>query len=187
MFFSLTVDDDIDLQLLEDDHAEGLFRIVDDCRDYLDPWLPWVRGNTTVDDSRRFIQTARSDWGAGRAVRTGIVWRGELCGTVGVDVGKRSGDIGYWIHRNYQGRGIVTRSCRTLVDYAFSHYTLRRLVIRAAPENDKSWAIPERLGFTHEGLARKAGAHPDGPFDLKIYSLLREEWERGWDALKTEN
>ena len=176
MFFSLTVDDDIELQLLEDDHAEALFRLVDDAREHLDRWLPWVRSNTQVGDSKQFVQRARSNWGAGRGVQTGIAWRGELCGTIGIGFSGGVGEIGYWLHPDYQGNGIVTRSCRALIDYAFSHYTLRRIVIRCAPENDKSWAIPERLDFTLEGVARQAGAHPDGAFDLRVYSLLRHEW-----------
>lgn len=180
MFFSLTVDDDIELQLLEEDHAEALFRIVDDCRDHLDPWLPWVRSNTQVEDSKKFIQRAKSNWGAGRAVQTAIAWRGELCGTIGIEFDGRTGEIGYWLHPDYEGRGIATRSSRALTDYAFSHYKLHRCVIRAAPENEKSWAVPERLGFTHEGTLREAGPHPDGIFDLKVYALLRGEWEREW-------
>ncbi len=187
MFFSLTVDDEIDLQLVEQDHAEALFRLVDESREHLDPWLPWVRHNTQVDDSRRFAKRARSNWGAGRAVQTAIAYRGELCGTLGIHFDDPDGEIGYWLHEAYQGHGIVTRSCRTLVDYAFQHYSLRRAVVRAAPANDKSWAIPERLGFTLEGTARKAGDHPDGPVDLRVYSLLREEWHQGWDALAPES
>jgi ribosomal-protein-serine acetyltransferase len=180
MYFSLHVDDDIELQLLEDDHAEALFRIVDDCRDHLDPWLPWVRNNTQVEDSERFIRTARSNWGAGRAVQTAITWRGELCGVLGIKFEGIAGDVGYWIHPDNEGKGIVTRSCRTLIDYTFSHYGMHRCVIRAAPENKRSTAIPERLGFTHEGTLREAGPHPDGPFDLRLYALLRSEWEESW-------
>lgn len=179
MYFSLTVDDDIELQLIEEDHAEGLFRIVEEAREHLDPWLPWVRNNTRVADSRQYATQARSNWGAGRAVQTAITWDGELCGTLGIKFDAPSGELGYWLHPDYEGQGIVTRSCGTLLDYAFEHYSFRRAIIRAAPENKKSWAVPERLGFTHEGTARRAGSHPDGPFDLKVYSLLREEWERG--------
>jgi len=180
MFFSLTVDEETELQLLEEDHAEALFRLVDDCREHLDPWLPWVRSNTRLEDSEQFIRRARSNWGSERAVQTGIAWRGELCGTLSIRFDGSSGDIGYWLHPEYEGNGIVTRSCRTLVDYSFAHYPMRRCLVRVAPENERSRAVPQRLGFVHEGTLREAGSHPDGPTDLEVHALLRSEWEEGW-------
>ena len=180
MFFSLEVDDELELQLLEEDHAQGLFRIIEECRDYLDTWLPWVRENTTLGDSVDYIHRSRAKFGKGEAIPTGLVYRGELCGTAGLTLDGRTGELGYWVHRDYQGRGIVTRACKALTDFGFEHRGMRRCIVRVAPENDKSWAIPERLGFTLEGTAREAGAHPDGYFDLRVYSLLRREWHDGW-------
>ena len=50
--------------------------------------------------------------------------------------------------------------------------------ISAAPENTKSRAIPERLGFTQEGVLRHWTWHVDHFQDLVIYSVLADEWSK---------
>jgi len=177
MFFRLTVDDDIELQLIEERHAPGLFSLVEDCRDYLATRLPWVPGITTVDDQRQFTRRVRKEFGEGRTVPLAMVYRGELCGVLSGHIGDRRAEIGYWLHRDNQGQGIVTRSCRLLIDYLFENYKIHRLVVRADPENPRSWKIPESLGFTHEGTLRDAGYLQDEFIDLRVYSLLRPEWQ----------
>jgi ribosomal-protein-serine acetyltransferase len=62
MHWSIDIDDDIKLELLDDGHAEELFRLIADGRATLDPWLPWVRGTTRPEDTSRFIERARSRW-----------------------------------------------------------------------------------------------------------------------------
>ena len=178
MFFTLTVDNEIELQLIEERHAEGLFALVDDCRDYLAERLPWVPGITSVDDQRQFTRRVRKEFGEGRTVPLAMVYRGELCGVVSGHLGgNRRAEIGYWIHEDYQGNGIVTRSCRQLIDYLFENYKLHRLVVRADPDNPRSWRIPDGLGFTHEGTLRDAGYLQGEFIDLRVYSLLRPEWQ----------
>ena len=53
---------------------------------------------------------------------------------------------------------------------------INRIQIKAATENLKSRAIPERLGFTFEGIERDAELHTRGFVDLAIYGLLKNDW-----------
>ena len=46
----------------------------------------------------------------------------------------------------------MTKSVEAFVDYALKELQLNRVEIRAAVENEKSRAIPDRLGFQEEGL-----------------------------------
>ena len=69
---------------------------------------------------------------------------------------KSSFGIGYWIAQAFQGRGIVTKSARKGVAYAFEVYGLWALRIAVAVENQRSRAIPERLGFVVERRNKKA-------------------------------
>jgi len=86
-------------------------------------------------------------------------------------------EIGYWISADHQGLGIVTKSCRTLIDYAFREYQLNRVQIRCAIENRKSCAIIERLGFLKEGITRQAEFLYDHYVDLFVYGMIADEWE----------
>jgi ribosomal-protein-serine acetyltransferase len=65
-----------------------------------------------------------------------------------------------------------------LIDIGFRERGLHRITIRAGVENVRSRAIPERLGFTREGLQREAGRGMGRYYDLVIYGLLESEWNR---------
>ena len=147
------VDEQIDLRLFEDGDAETLFRLVDANRVHLRAWLPWVDGVTSVNDQLGFIHQAREQFERDDGFQVGIWEIGTLVGCAGyhsIDRTNRATEIGYWLAATAQGRGIMTRVCRYLVGYAFADLGLNRVVIRCASGNERSAAIPKRLGFTHE-------------------------------------
>ena len=116
----------------------------------------------------------------GRVVATGIWHAGTFSGVVsfvGINPGCRSAMIGYWLGAEYEGKGIMTRACKALIDYGFGDLSLNRIVIRAATENVRSQAVPLRLGFTREGVEREAEWLNDHFLDMIVYSMLRSEWQ----------
>lgn len=177
--FSHRIDDELELQLLEEWHAEALFAVMDRNRAYLREWLPWLDGIHSPDDTRGFIRSAREQWGRNDGFAAGIWFQGQPVGMIGfhaIDWPNRMTSIGYWLAAAYQGRGIVTRACRAIVGHAFAELGLNRVEIRCATGNRKSCAIPERLGFTCEGIARQAEWLYDHYVDLVIYAMLADEW-----------
>jgi ribosomal-protein-serine acetyltransferase len=179
--FSLTVDDEIKLSLLEERHAETLFTLIDANRVHLREWLIWVDHNTSPDDSKLFIRMTLERFAANNGFGTAIFFRNQLAGLISyiwIDWPHRSTEIGYWLGEAFQGQGIMTRACRFLVDHAFDELKLNRVQIRCAVGNTKSQAIPERLGFTNEGTLRQAGRLYGRFVDIVIYSTLADEWQR---------
>ena len=77
---------------------------------------------------------------------------------------------------NFRDLGIMMKVAKTLTDYAFSELQLNKVEIRAAFENMKSRAIPERLGFVNEGCIRQAEWLYDHFVDHAVYGMLAEEW-----------
>ncbi|AHC16651.1 Ribosomal-protein-L7p-serine acetyltransferase [Salinispira pacifica] len=59
----------------------------------------------------------------------------------------------------------------------FQEYNLARLEIKCATKNVASQKVAEKLGFTCEGILRQAERINESVHDLKLYSLLRSEWE----------
>lgn len=177
--FCLIVDDEIKLCLREERHAEELFALVEANRIYLREWLPWLDASTTVDDTRNFIKNSLEQFANNKGFQAAIIYKDKTAGMIGfhqVDWANRAVEIGYWLAADFQGRGIITRSCRYLVDYAFKELDLNRVVIRCAVGNHKSCAIPQRLGFKQEGILRQSEWLYDHHIDLVVYGMLREEW-----------
>ena len=89
-------------------------------------------------------------------------------------------EIGWAFAPSYTGRGFATEAATALVDLAFGHYPLHRLVAQLDPRNERSAALCERIGMTREAHLRQDWPEADGTWgDNVIYGLLRDEWSRG--------
>lgn len=177
--FIYDIDEDISLRMLTNNDADRLFEITDQSRIYLREWLPWVDQTKTIKDSETFIQMSIQMYIDRIGLTTGIFYKNVLVGVAGfnrIDWENKIGYIGYWLANDYQGRGIMTRAVRALINFAFNEYELNRIDIRAASGNIKSQAIPKRLGFTNEGLLRQTEWLYDHFVDHIVYSLLKSEW-----------
>lgn len=176
---SISVDADIELRLVAEGDAPRIFQLTDRDRAYLREWLPWVDRTRTVADSEGFVQRSLDQMRRGEGFHASIECRGELAGIIGhvyLDPRDRRAEIGYWLGHEFRGRGIMTRCCRTMVDYAFRSLSLNRIEIRVDVDNRKSRAIPERLGFVPEAVLRES-VQDYGRFrDIVMYAKLRREW-----------
>lgn len=156
--------------------AEEAFAEIDQNRERLRDWLPWVDATRSPEDVRTFIERcAGSD---GRQRSFGIYVDGVLAGNIGLTLDEdNAGEIGFWIAGAFEGRGLVTEAARALMRFGFER-GLRRMQLTAAVENERSRSVAERLGMKQEGVLRKAGRiREDRYLDLVMYSMLREEWQ----------
>ncbi len=173
------IDDRLALRPLKLSDADALFNLVDSNRIYLRQWLPWLDSNQTVNDSREFIRGSHERVGNSNGFVSAICYDAQLVGVVGLNYiswENRLSGIGYWLAEPYQGKGIVTRACKAVLDYAFTDLNLNRIDIRCAPQNFRSQAVAERLGLTYEGTLRDAEWLYDHFVDHRIYSMLQSEW-----------
>lgn len=173
--FTLRIDDGLSLRLLEERHAEPLFHLMNANREHLGRWFSWVEQTTKVEHVRDFIRRGLRKFADGNGFECAVLEAGSPVGMLGahyVDWGSRKTELGYWLAHDAQGRGLMTAAVGGLVAALFADGGLRRVEIRCHVENVRSRAIPERLGFTHEGVLRSAASHRGKPFDLAIYSLL---------------
>ncbi len=177
--FSLTVDADLELRLLSPPAAPQLFALTDQNRDHLRQFLPWLDHVNEPSDSLDFIHRVRREFIDGHTVPTGIWYRNDLVGTLSlqnIEPSSARAQIGYWLAEHAQGQGLVTRGCRTLLDYGFEHLQLHRIEILCATSNTKSNAIPKRLGFQHEATLREWANHYGERLDMELYAMLCHEW-----------
>ena len=71
----------------------------------------------------------------------------------------------------------MTRATAALLRYLFEDKGLNRVEIHCSPENIKSCAVAERLGFQKEGLSRQAQLGGGRFLDDDLFALLSDGWE----------
>ncbi|HUW24474.1 MAG TPA: GNAT family protein [Patescibacteria group bacterium] len=178
--FEIPVDKDLVIQSWKLESAAELFQLTDKNRKQLQGWLVWVPETKGEEDSRKFIQRCLKEYEEQTGLELGIWYKDKLIGCIGLhDINKNSrrASIGYWLAAEYQGKGIMTKAVRNLINFGFKKLDLNRIGLGAGKENLKSRAIAERLGFTQEGTLRKY-EFIDGRFvDHVVYSILQEEWK----------
>jgi len=64
-------------------------------------------------------------------------------------------EIGYMIHPDFHGQGIVTEAIKLLIDYAFSAMGLHSIVAVIDPDNLASEKVLQKNGFTKEAHFRE--------------------------------
>lgn len=176
--FSAPVRPGLELRLLEERHAPTLFALVNCQREYLREWLQWTDSTRTEDDILAFIRRSLEQFASNGGLTAGIWELGQLAGVIGthaIDWINRKAEVGYWLGREYRGRGIVTEACRAMVKHLLVELELNRVEIHCAAGNGRSIAVPKRLGFTHEGTRRQAHLLNGRYVDLEVYSLLRSD------------
>jgi ribosomal-protein-serine acetyltransferase len=161
----------------EADAAE-LTAVVAENREHLAPWLPWA-ATYSYQDSLDYVARSRAQIEAEEGFEGAIVVDGQIVGGAGfhaIDKLNRSTSIGYWLTVEAQGSGLMTATVRALLDHAFGVWDLHRVVIEAVVDNTRSRAIPERLGFTEEGVQREAKRIRGRFEDAALYAMLAPDW-----------
>eukprot|EP01135_Chromosphaera_perkinsii_P006408 Nk52_evm10s490 gene=Nk52_evmTU10s490 len=179
----LVVDDSLVLKVPELSDAEEIFNCVEKNREYLRCYLPWLDRVQSVQDEEGFLKFIRSGFEEGKMAQFGIWFKGKFVGVVGFhEFASHIGTIGYWMSQAVSGMGLMSKSVEKIIEYGFSERNLHRIVICCGTKNSKSQKIPERFGFTFEGVTRDAEYLYDHYVSHKIYSMLKPEW----DSLKED-
>jgi ribosomal-protein-serine acetyltransferase len=143
-------------------------------------WLPWAHPGHQRADTRRYLRAARAARTRAFAFEYVIVERagGLVVGIASLhrlDWSRLSAGLGYWIRASRQGRGYATEAARALVEYGFAELRLHRIEAHVALENRASQRVPEKLGFTREGVARENEYINGHWLDHIQYSILTSD------------
>ncbi len=178
---SILIDDEILLRNYQPDDAAALFHVINESRGHLRSWLSWVDRTTKQEHSLQFIQKSLQDINNQQSLTLGIFRNREIIGGMGMhnwDHELKRAQIGYWIAKDFEGKGIITRSARRFVDFLFQKLRLNKIELHFAVRNRHSGAVAQRLGAKTEGIIR-AGCLINGiPEDLVISGILRSEWNQ---------
>lgn len=136
----------------------------------------WSSGpHGSVEETRTYFARAAPEWRCWSITR-----RGDDTAIGYVAAGeKRQGNVtelGYMLAPEHWGGGIAVEAVSRVIDRIFAEGQ-RRVFADTDPENRRSRALLERLGFTLEGILRAEWETHIGVRDTALYGMLRDEWE----------
>ena len=177
--FALRLDDELALRLLEPQHSQEHFSRLAAEREHLGKWFGWVRDVSLESTSER-VNRSLQRFARGDGWYAELCWRSEPVGSVwlhGLDGPGGSTEIGYWLAKGHEGRGLMTRTVRELFRHFFEGRGLARVSIGLDPRNERSMGIVKRLGLRPEAILRRVLVDADdNPGDLAMFGLLDAEW-----------
>ncbi|MFG3438700.1 GNAT family N-acetyltransferase [Nonomuraea sp. NPDC047897] len=122
---------------------------------------------TTPEDDERRCRNTGYWWVSGQRVELAVrdAASGGFAGQLQlVQVAPTLGQaaVGYCLRSEFRGRGFMTRAVRLLVDWAFGHTPLHRIVAGTNARNTASHAVLTRAGFERECVHRELFPGADG-------------------------
>jgi ribosomal-protein-serine acetyltransferase len=175
----IKVDTELELKQLEKSDSIDIFKTIDNQRDYLGKWLPFVASTKEVSDTEKFVDSLVNATKDRFEYVFVILKCSEFVGIIGfkdTDKLNKKTEIGYWLSEKYQKQGIVTKSVDKLCEFSFNKQGMNRIQIKCAVENISSKNIPKKLGFKFEGIERQGELLQGGFYtDLEIYSKLKSD------------
>ncbi|MFJ2589060.1 GNAT family N-acetyltransferase [Streptomyces sp. NPDC087538] len=177
--FTLPLGDTARLRPLEPWHAPEFLAHIDRARPHVDRWIPWATFSTDRASATAVLQRYADKQAQDAARIYGIWLDGTLVGGVmftRFDSASGVCEVGCWLEAAGEGRGLVTRACEALIDWAFAERGMSRVEWWVAAGNTRSVEVARRLGMTRDGVLRKHTEYRGERRDIEVWSVLSEEW-----------
>ncbi len=198
--FILSIEKEIIVRTLHPDDAEELFNLLERNRARLRPWihptaLPETAQATrkfTIEcffnslddpfdamDSPYFPEVGHHFRNLNPPMEMGIWVNGSLAGEVALSWLNESpavAEFGYWLAEDFERRGIITRCVRALMDHTIDHMDIEQFLIGCALNNQRSRAVPERLGYRLHTTVPNGEVVGEFTYDRVIYGIQSTAW-----------
>lgn len=135
----------------------------------------------TVDDAmgelgwytKIFVEKSGLRWMIEDAVSGRVI---GTCGFLNREEVHNRAEIGYDLHPDYWGQGVMTEVAHAVLQFGFMNMELNKIEAKADPQNKGSIALLQKLGFQQEGLLREHEFEKGRYVDLAVFSLLKSEF-----------
>ena len=127
-------------------------------------WMPWAVNVGTEEEYEALVRNAQLRFLAREDMWMILLYRERdmIIGGSGlhrIDWNVPKFEIGYWARTKFTGQGLISEAVKGISKFAFELLKAQRLEIRCDARNERSKAIPRRLGFTLEGTIRHDSRH----------------------------
>ena len=146
----------------------------------LKPWMPWANGAQSENETEANVRESYAEFILRKDLRLHIMRKSDdaFLGSTGlhrIDWNVLKFEIGYWVDSRHAKNGYVTEAVNLLTRFAFDKLNANRIEIRVDTENKASRRIPEKTGFTLEGILRHDSYNSTGSVltSTCVYSKIR--------------
>jgi ribosomal-protein-serine acetyltransferase len=175
----LSIDSNLELREISQIEAPRFFHLVDDEREYLNRFLPWPDGVTSISQSATYIEHCSLLIKKKYGCLLGIYLDKNLIGMCGFNIihpKPQVAELGYWIAQDYQGLGIMRKCVGRMLRYGFEELNLNKIELSCALANKRSQNIALHFKFKLEGKRRAAEVLNGAFIDHFKYGLLKAEY-----------
>jgi ribosomal-protein-alanine N-acetyltransferase len=149
--------------------------------DWLRPWDATMppgsarRAGSYRQVARRLLRQARQGHAMPFAIEVDGMFAGQVTVNNIVRGSAQFASIGYWLGREFAGRGVMPTAVAMVIDHCFAEVGLHRIEICIRPENTNSLRVVEKLEIREIGYA-PLFLHIDGDWrDHRIFAITVEE------------
>lgn len=171
----------IQLKPLEMEDAAALLRLRIENETFLKPFEP-IRDQwfLSLEGQREHIAAGLESMRLGQGLPMGI-WHTETGSLIGrIELSSivrgpfQNAFLGYFIHHEYSGKGLMTEAVSRCIEIAFRELGLHRIQAAVMPVNKASAAVLEKCGFRQEGLAHRY-LHINGNWEDHFYYAVTND------------
>jgi ribosomal-protein-alanine N-acetyltransferase len=130
----------------------------------------------TLEEEKYFLQLNEAKRKANFEYNYSVLYYGRLIGACGIKIDQHRpwvGEIGYFIDRDYQGKGIATEAVKQLEKVGFEKLDLQRLIILMDTRNPTSERVAQKCKYEKEGIMKKVHRIGEDYYDCFLYAKTR--------------
>jgi len=177
---SLKIDNEIWIRQIEESDFEEFYNLLSKNREYLTPSFQWAKYTTkeisfkiwrgSIFNNQQGIRNLK-----GEAVLCSclIFYKNKIVGNVELTSNSETVvEVCYWIDNDYQGKGIMIRTVKSVMDYCLNNLKFEKVFIAIRVENKKSQNLIEKIGRKFKKEFRKS-ADAYGTGDYYFYYFAK--------------
>ncbi len=130
----------------------------------------------TLEEEKYFLQLNEAKRKANFEYNYSVLYYGRLIGACGIKIDQHRpwvGEIGYFIDRDYQEKGIATEAVKQLEKVGFEKLDLQRLIILMDTRNPASERVAQKCKYEKEGILKKVHRIGEDYYDCFLYAKTR--------------
>jgi ribosomal-protein-alanine N-acetyltransferase len=136
----------------------------------------------TMDDTKAFIDFVLHRYESQKVGPWGIEHKQTKkiigsCSFVNWDNRNSRAELGYVLSRAFWNQGYMSEVITRIIDFGFRDLNLVRIEARCHPDNIGSTRVMEKSGMKFEGILRRHILAKDDYQDVKIYSIIKDDYE----------